>query len=236
MTGRPNNNPANDGNLTGLLDMHARRRSMDTHDQLPAKVISYDPDTNRVAVEPLIQMITEDGEAFDRGQVASIPVARPGAGGFLTHFNIEPGDLGWIKSNDRDISLFLKSFAKSPPNDNRIHDFSSAVFIPDCMTGYTVSPDAGTGMSIQNKDGSIAITLSPDLIKIKHPALVEIDAASTVFNGNVTMNNNLTINGVTSAQQIFSTEVIGVIVRTTTGINLGSHIHFIGTIPTGPPV
>ncbi|OWK42477.1 hypothetical protein [Fimbriiglobus ruber] len=50
------------------------------------------------------------------------------------------GDTGWIKANDRDISLFKQTTAASSPNTARLHDFADAMFFPDTLlNGVTIA-------------------------------------------------------------------------------------------------
>jgi len=165
MTNSPSRNPANDDGLVGAFRVAQRKQLQRIDDMLPVRVISYDREANRARVEHQIQMVTTDGELVDRAQIASVPVVSLGGGGFTLNFHLPEGSLGWIKSNDRDISLFLESYAKRPPNDSRMHDFSSGVFIPDVMTGYTIAGEDSQSCVLQSLDGNVRISLSDERIK-----------------------------------------------------------------------
>jgi hypothetical protein len=172
----PSLNPADLDSITGLL-RHVLNKSMQgIDDMLPAQVIAFDRnDPNRVQVQHLILQIDTNGTQIQRGQVASIPVLQLGGGGFVLNFNLNTGDLGWIKANDRDISIFLQSYNQSRPNTYRKKSFSDGVFIPDVMKGYTIDSEDSENMVLQNLDGTIKISLGSDKIKIKAPT-VEIDS------------------------------------------------------------
>lgn len=166
------------------------RSSID--DMLPAKIVSYDREKNRATVEPLVAMIKTDGTTIARNQVASIPVMNFGGGGFVLSFNMNPGDLGWIKASDRDISNFLKGYGQSSPNTFRAHDFSDSVFIPDVMTGYTIDSEDSQNAVLQSLDGSVRVSLFPAKLKLTAP-VIEFDTPSATFTGDVQIDGNATL-------------------------------------------
>lgn len=167
---QPSRNPANDGSLEGMLTEILPKFLQNVDDMLPAKVISYDREANRVRVQPLIQMLSTAGEVISRQPVASVPVFNIGGGGFVMSFNLQAGDLGWIKANDRDISLFLQNYEEQRPNTLRKHTFSDALFFPDVMRGYTIADEDAGNCVIQNLDGTVKISLGASSVKITAPA------------------------------------------------------------------
>ena len=103
---------------------------MNIDDMLPATVVSYDDTSNRAVVKPLVMMVTTAGKKVGRGALANIPVFRFGGGGFYPHAG-KTGDFGWLKANDRDISLiFQRGGLEDEPNTARLHTFSDAMFFP----------------------------------------------------------------------------------------------------------
>ena len=165
MPNSPSRNPANDDSLLGTIRIAIDKSKQSTHNRLPVRVVEYDRTNNRVRVEHMIQMLTTDGSFINRTQIASVPALVLGAGDFLINFNIDTDNLGWIQACDRDISLFLQNYKKAPPNDGRLHDFSSGVFIPDVMTGYTINSEDNEAMVIQNKSGNVKLSLNSTRIK-----------------------------------------------------------------------
>lgn len=177
----PSRNPANDGDLTGMIKEILGKFLQNLDDCLPAKVIAVSADRTRVQVQPMVQMVTTLGERVSRAQLLEIPVFQAGGGGFVLSFPVKAGDLGWIKATDRDISLFLKSYAEVPPNTVRRHVFSDAWFVPDVMHGFTVAdPEAAV---LQSLDGTVAVALKPDGIKLTvGPAVLELTATGAACN------------------------------------------------------
>lgn len=178
----PSIDPADSEDFTGAF-RHIFGKMMQSVDgMLPAKVISYNRTTNRATVQPLIMMLTTADTTVQRATIASVPVFQYGAGDFLLSFPLKVGDLGWIKANDRDISLFLQSYSNAAPNTIRKKSFSDAVFYPDVMRGYTIAGEDADNAVLQNLDGSVKISLGADKIKITAPS-VEIVSTTLTHNG-----------------------------------------------------
>lgn len=171
----PSRNPADADSLIGLLRLLITKTQQRWDDMLPARVMAYDRARNVAQVQPLIATVTTDKVVVQRAQVAEVPVLQLGGGGFTLSFPIKGGDLGWIKANDRDISLFRQSGGASRPNTGRMHSFADAMFIPDSMMrGVTIDPSDSDRAVLQSLDGSVRIALGEDLIKMHAPSGVGI--------------------------------------------------------------
>lgn len=162
----PSRDPANDDSMVGMLRQVMDKAAQNTDDMLPARVIAFDRASNRVQIQPMIHVVTTSGQNVARAQVIDIPVMQFGGGDFVLLFNLKPGDFGWVKANDRDISLFLQSGSDSPPNTFRKHSFSDGVFIPDVMRGWTLDPEDAESAVLQSLDGSVRVALAADNIRM----------------------------------------------------------------------
>ncbi|MDE2100247.1 MAG: hypothetical protein KGL39_23555 [Patescibacteria group bacterium] len=166
----PSRNPAENDTLTGLLRLVSTKILQQTNDMLPAKVIAYDGTKNIAQVQPLIMLTTTSAQNVQRAQIAAIPVYQASGGGFILKFPISSGDYGWIKANDRDISLFTQTGEQSPPNTYRFHDFADAIFIPQAAFDLvTIASEDANNAVFQNYAGTVKIALWSDLIKILAP-------------------------------------------------------------------
>lgn len=179
---QPSQNPAELGTFQGLFKAVLRKFLQGVDDMLPARVISYSRETNMAQVQPLVALLTTGGESVSRAPVASVPVFQIGGGNFLLNFNIMPGDLGWIKANDRDISLFCQSYSEHTPNTARLHSFQDALFFPQIMKYYNISAEDDENCVLQNRNGSVKISLGDDTITIKAPHVV-IESTTLTNNG-----------------------------------------------------
>ncbi len=164
----PSYNTANFPTLNGAIAYALRKFLMDTDDMLPAQVLSYNRTTNRARLQIMVPMVTTGNQVVQRATIASVPVVQLGGGGFVLSFPIAAGDLGWIKANDRDISIFNKTLnnASGPPTA-RLHKFSDAVFIPDTMLkGVTIADEDASNLVIQNYAGTVKASWWSTFIKI----------------------------------------------------------------------
>lgn len=184
----PSQNPANNDSMVGTFKQVLRKfLQRDVDDMLPVQVISVSADRKSVSVQPLIMVVDTLGNQIQRAPVAQIPVVTLGGGGFVLSFPIKAGDLGFMKSNDRDISLFMQGLKQAPPNTFRMHDFADSVFIPSVLAGYTINGDDTDRMILSSTDGSVRIAFSDSTIILTAP--------NVLINSNLVLNGNLNITG-----------------------------------------
>lgn len=195
----PSVNPADLDSLTGVFRLVFTKLMQTMDGRLPAEVIAYDDVTNLAQIQPLIAVLTTDGEQVKRAQIASVPVYRMGGGGFFLKTWLQPGDLGWIEACDRDISLFMQSFKESRPNTRRIKNFADSVFYPSVMKGVTVAPEDKENMVLQSLDGTVKISLGVDKITIQAPEIecvattrIKMTTPLLAVDGNITATGDIT--------------------------------------------
>lgn len=192
----PNQDSADDGSMAGVLKAWLRsyiRENLD--DMLPARVVSYDDQTNRAVVQPLIMMGTTDGQKVSRPPISSVPVFRFGGGGFFIRFPIKAGDFGWLKANDRDVSLmFQRGGLEDWPNTERLHSFSDAMFFPDTLKDWAVDGENADALVIQSMDGSVCMALHDGQLTFKAPA-AKFEIPDTEWIGNIKLTGNLSTAG-----------------------------------------
>lgn len=199
----PSKDPANDGSLYGTFVQVLKKFLQNTDDMLPVKVIAVSTDRTRVTVEPFIKVVSTSGQQVVRAQIASVPVFTLGGGGYVISFPVKSGDKGWIKANDRDISLFLQSYVDSPPNTARQHSFEDGLFIPDIMTTFTINTEDTDNAVFQSTDGTIRIAIGSNKVKITAPTVV-IDSPHTTLTGDLNVTGNITGNGISLDSHVHS--------------------------------
>lgn len=142
-----------------MLAVVLRKFLQQLDDMLPAEVIAYDRTTNMASVQPLINIVTTLNTVMPRASIAQVPVLQLGGGGFVLNFPIRAGDIGWIKSNDRDISLFKKIWKAITPASKRFHSFEDSIFIPSVLTDFTIAGADSQNVVLQAIDASVRISL-----------------------------------------------------------------------------
>lgn len=181
----------NRDNLPGLLNGIIKKFIQGQVDNcLPAIVVSFDQENNRVEVQPLIKVLLSNGDVKQRGTLVNIPVFNNGNQKMSLRFNLSKGDLGWIKSSDRDISLFKQSLSEEKPNTLRQHDFSDSVFYPDAMRGMLFTADA----IMSNEAGTIKTEWFSNSIVHTAPT-VTLDSDTAECTGSLTVDVDATITG-----------------------------------------
>ena len=237
---KPSVDPSNSGDMVGMMaQVFQKFLQSQVNDMLPGRVIAFDRVTNRAQVQFMIVIVTTEGQTVRRAPVASVPVFQIGGGNYILNYNLLPGDLGWIKATDRDISLFLQSYEESPPNTYRLHDFGDAVFFPDVMTGYTISSeDQSEGAAVlQTKDGTQRISIWSDRVKITSDQEIILDAPLTRITGDLVSGEDTGGAGtMTFSGEI---QVSGDVIASYADedISLKDHVHINagGTGDSGPP-
>lgn len=197
----PNIDNADSGNMSGILKSWLQsfiRENMD--DMLPARVVSYDDKSNRAVIKPLVMVKTTDGQKISRTQVPNIPVFRFGGGGFFIRFPLKAGDFGWLKANDRDVSLmFQRGGLEDWPNTNRLHSFSDAMFFPDTLKDWVIDGENADAMVIQSMDGSVCIALHDQKITMKAPEM-EVNIPKTTWKGDIQIEGSTDTKGLINGQ------------------------------------
>ena len=179
---KPNTDAADDGSLSGQLGAALKAFFLNQFEgMLPATVVSYNDQTNRAVIKPLVMLGTTSGAKVSRAQISGIPVYRFGGGGFFMRFPIKAGDFGWIKANDRDISLvFQRGGLEDWPNTTRMHKFSDAMFFPDTFKQWVISGENAEKAVWQTMDGETCISLGAGEIKHKVGAVSITASASGI--------------------------------------------------------
>lgn len=156
----PSRNPTVDGKLKSVLRFVFEKLVQgDLDDMLPAMIVDYSRTTNLATVQPLIQIVTTLNQLKNRDPIESVPVLQLGGGGFVLNFPLKSGDLGFIKSNDRDISLFKQIWQLVQPNTGRMHNFSDSIFIPSVLTNFTINGTDTNNAVLQSIDGTTRLSM-----------------------------------------------------------------------------
>lgn len=144
---------AGKGDITYVIRQAISQHMRDNvDDMLPATVVSYNAATNRAVVRPLSVMVDSAGRQIEREPIGDIPVYRYGGGGFVVTLPVQPGDFGWLKASDRDITHNLTATGtQARPQTGRTHSFSDGMFYPD--TAANVPGASGSEMSMRSVSG-----------------------------------------------------------------------------------
>lgn len=161
-------------------------------DMLPATVVSYNAATNRAVVKPLSVMVDSAGKQIEREPIGDIPVYRYGGGGFVVTLPVHPGDFGWLKASDRDITHNLTATGtQARPQTGRTHSFSDGMFYPD--TAANVPGASGSEMSMRSISGGSKLGIGSSNIGLDSSNIgltsstMTATIPSTTWDGNISM-------------------------------------------------
>ncbi|MCQ9124369.1 Gp138 family membrane-puncturing spike protein [Rodentibacter caecimuris] len=168
---------------------------------LPGRIISYDPNSVRVVVQPTIPKRLANGEVLNAPQIVNVPVMFP-----MTDINGEVAQITLpVKSGDGCLLIFSQrslenwlSGSNDAPDDPRMFDLSDAFCV---MGGNSRSPSAdGENLCIKYGSGEIKIAPSGNIM-IKSPDVsvktdnFTVTAPTSTFNGNMIVNGGISTAG-----------------------------------------
>ena len=177
---------AGKGDITYAINQAISQHMRDNvDDMLPATVVSYNAATNRAVVKPLSVMVDSVGKQIEREPIGDIPVYRYGGGGFLVTLPVQPGDFGWLKASDRDITHNLTTTGtQARPQTGRTHSFSDGMFYPD--TAANVPGASGSEMSMRSVSGGSKLDIGSSNIGLTSSTMAAT-IPTTTWDGDITM-------------------------------------------------
>jgi len=184
---------AGKGDITYAINQAISQHMRDNvDDMLPATVVSYDAATNRAVVKPLSVMVDSAGRQIEREPIGDIPVYRYGGGGFVVTLPVQPGDFGWLKASDRDITHNLTATGtQARPQTGRTHSFSDGMFYPD--TAANVPGASGSEMSMRSVSGESKLDIGSSNIGLDSSNIgltsstMTAAIPTTTWDGDITM-------------------------------------------------
>jgi hypothetical protein len=167
-------------NLDEVLTLLKESMLREINKVVPAKVVSYNHETNRATVQLQRTIVNQSDNSIRLKPIADVPVIQLGGGGFNVFVPLSEGDLGLVLCADFNIGAFLDSYNEAPARDSRTHDLADSIFLP--FRYFGLNAGGGQNLLIQKLDGSAKIEITADS-KVKIKALeVEVDAQKTTFN------------------------------------------------------
>lgn len=187
------NKSTNNNSLQGALNTLASHIKKSIEKSLPVRVTKVNADRTRVDVQPLVKIITDNGEELSRDEIKGIPVVTHGSSSAFISFSISVGSLGWIDSCDRDISLFLQDYADSIPPTARMHSFSDARFIPDAMRNFIINSEDSNALVISTTDGTNRIAIDNTGIRGTSTSDILFNGATITAAGDVVTSSGVSL-------------------------------------------
>ncbi|MNX82926.1 hypothetical protein D3C86_1146690 [compost metagenome] len=215
--------------LGDLLNSSFKSQLNSIYTAMPCIVVAVDDmAAMRISVQPVLNVKYKDGTSEERPVIFNVPVMMPGTNNTLISFPISVGDTGMCMFSQRGLDTFKSGNGyPSTPTDFRKFDKRDAVFVPGLYPfGKSVNnPDirkwphntndlvishniaSGTEVEVRlGKNGNL--TINTDQKVTVNAGTAEINADSTVWNGDIRHNGSFTNTGtLTSNGTVLDTHV-----------------------------
>lgn len=164
-----------------LIRQAIENRLAELHVMLPGRIESYDADTQKADVKPMIRRLQEGAEEEVNESIPvipSVPVRFPRAGGFKITFPVKKGDRCKLVFCERSIDNYQGSASgeEVDPESFQTHDLSDPVaelgWYPDADA---LSATDGDDM-VLGKEGGAVIHIADDQINLYEKAAAQFVA------------------------------------------------------------
>jgi len=178
---------------------------------IPAEVVSFDPSTATVTVQPLIrEKVNKDLVPTDvpLPQLSKVPVLVPSAGDFLLTFPISPGDECLLVFSDTCINAWWQNGGLQNREKRRRHDLSDglAIFGPFSLPNVPTNWSSSSAQ-LRSRDGQTVVEVGNGEIQLTAPT--------------VTVNGNLVVTGTTNLQGTATIQNKAFLTHEHTGVQTG---------------
>ena len=182
--------------LVNEMKNQMKKTTEGMHTALPGEITVFDPGKGLATVQPKAKFKKPNGETMDFPVVSGVPVVFPQVMGqdATIAYPIKPGDGClivfaesaldyWMYGKETDTTLWF--------------DLSNAICIPGLFT------KANATMQEACSNNAVVVNVSGTKLTVKS-GVVQIDAASVVINGDVTLNGSMTATGDVKANSSIS--------------------------------
>lgn len=151
--------------LEEVLKEAVRSENARVHTQAPARVVSYDRETQRAKVQLIVAHSYRDPDTDERVYykppvLVNVPVIFPA----ILTWPVAKGDPGWVEFAERSYDEYLATGNDSvEPSDARRFDLSDAVFSPTRFRGEADTADGAAVLAVDEiriGDSTIATYLA----------------------------------------------------------------------------
>jgi hypothetical protein len=168
---------------------------------MPAQVLAFDPATQTVDVQPLVddQTQQEDGtfEPLPFPVLTHVPVGFMAAGGFRITLPVTAGDTGQVVVNDLSLDLWKQQGGHVTPKEQRRHHIADATFYPGMhpdnaswtgvsASGVTIGKDGGPQIVLRAgtiEFGGSDLAPPADFVALASLVIANLTALKSAING-----------------------------------------------------
>ncbi len=145
-----------------VIEAAVRKQLLQVFTIMPGKVVSYDFDSDRATVQPLLKRIYRaDQAAVNLPLVTEVPVCFGSLGKSKIRFPVNIGDEGELHFQMRSIDLWLTKGGLVDPEDNRRHSIADATFWPGLRSEGQVVKSRGRKNALEILNDKMMIEMLP---------------------------------------------------------------------------
>lgn len=156
--------------LEQLIKLALDARLLDVHVAIPGKVESFNGETCKVSVRPMLkrQIPTVTGaiKVEELPVIQDVRICYPGGSGLAIAYPLDPGDTGVILFCEVPITQWARTGEISDPADSRRHSLAGAVFYPGLRTDGDTIAVSSDGITLGTADGSFSLKVKGDRVEI----------------------------------------------------------------------
>ena len=232
-----------------IIKSLTRKISNSIRVSMPATIEHYDFKTQKANVKIDMRELYDDNNSIDYPVLTNVPIIFPRSGNASITMPISRGDSCIVFFLDRDISEWLLGASNKEPNSQRSHSINDAVAIMGLYPFTKSSPAKNNSDLLIQFDGS-DITLKPNGIiditsakeinintgdvtincqnaNIKATGQINTESPDFIQKGNLKIDGNVEVTGTSHfvGNAKCDATLEGNTVKTSAGINLGTHKH-----------
>lgn len=164
-------------NIVTVMDVFVRSRLEGVHTLIPAKIDSYNPDSRKATVVPLVRLRMEAGPLITIPPIDNVPVMFPSSQAFSFSFPLAAGDTGALFFSEAGIGNWLDSIPGKivDPEDCSRFSLTDGIFVPGLWPWSGVPKPQGS------------IVAGNDSLQITDPGgcTIQMDGSKVTINGNL---------------------------------------------------
>lgn len=140
--------------LANFTNAAIKAQLLQTNICMPGIIRSYDADTRKADIQPVLNKQLLDGESEEFTVIPAIPVQMPGGNSCSISLPLQQGDMVLLVFSQKSMDAWLDSSSgdATNPNDSRRNDLQDAIAIPGVYP-FSLSPNK----SLTNSENDVII-------------------------------------------------------------------------------
>jgi len=117
--------------LNNVIKSQLNARIDHLHTNFPATIVSYDANTQKASIQPMIERLDSNGDSVKPAVINGVPIVCLSAGTGVLSFPVRVGDHVLVVVSERSLDNYMFSDGASTvnPEDRKTHDMSDAIAI-----------------------------------------------------------------------------------------------------------